>query len=152
MDIKVLQLGEGRSVWVVGDRYTFLQTGAETGNAYALIYAAVPPQGGPPPHSHRREDEAFYVLEGELLFQADGRSFQATRGTWLTLPKGSLHTFKNMGSADAKTLILVTPAGLERFFEEVGSADRASSVTAASIEKLTAVAPRYGLEIALPAK
>jgi quercetin dioxygenase-like cupin family protein len=150
MDIKALQSGEGRSVWVVGDRYTFLETGAETGNAYTLIHALVPPQSGPPPHIHRREDEAFYVLEGELLVQVDGRTFRAKQGTWLTLPKGSLHTFKNIGSADAKMLMLVTPAGLERYFEEVGSADRESSVTAASIKKLMAAAPRYGMEVVVP--
>jgi quercetin dioxygenase-like cupin family protein len=150
----VLRAGEGSSYWVVGDLYTILASGEDTGGAFALIHATVPPGSGPPPHVHRREDEAFYVLEGEVSFQADGRDIAATAGAWITLPKGSRHTFRNSGRATAKMLIVVTPSGLERFFAEVGqkAADRSSPppVTPADIERLLAVAPRYGLEIESP--
>jgi uncharacterized cupin superfamily protein len=91
----VLVSGEGRSIWVVGDRYTIKCSGKDTGGAYALMEAIVPPSSGPPPHIHSREDEAFYVLDGELQFHADGRSFSATSGAWVTLTNGSLHYFKN---------------------------------------------------------
>jgi mannose-6-phosphate isomerase-like protein (cupin superfamily) len=63
MESGVLGAGEGRSVWVVGDRYTVKAAGEDTGGAFALVEALVPPGGGPPPHIHHREDEAFYVLE-----------------------------------------------------------------------------------------
>lgn len=156
MQTGVLKAGEGRAYWVVGDLYTILASGEDTNGAYAMIHAEVPPGGGPPPHIHRREDEAFFVLEGELAFQADGRGFTATAGTWLTLAKGSLHTFRNAGTVTARMLIVVTPAGLERFFAEVGreAMDRTAApppVTQADIEKLLAAAPRYGLEIHKPA-
>src|SRR3954469_5131690 len=88
--------------------------------AIAPVEVQVPPGGGPPPHIHRREDEAFYVLEGELLFHVDGRSIAVGAGFWVTLARGSLHHFKNVGNRTARMLILVTPSGLERFFEEVG--------------------------------
>ena len=91
----VLSPGQGRSVWVVGDLYTFLATGEDTNGAYTLIHALVPPGGGPPPHIHRREHEAFYILEGEVSLTVDGRSMSGTPGAWITLPKGSLHAFKN---------------------------------------------------------
>ena len=78
------------------------------------------PGNGPPPHIHSREDEAFYVLDGELQFNVDGRSFNATSRAWVTLAKGSLHYFKNTGSKPAKMLIVVTPAGLEEFFLKIG--------------------------------
>jgi quercetin dioxygenase-like cupin family protein len=155
MQTGVLNVGEGKAYWVVGDLYTILASGEDTGGAYALIHATVPPGGGPPPHIHRREDEAFYVLEGSLTFQADGREIAATAGTWVTLAKGSLHTFRNSGTTTATMLIVVTPSGLEKFFAEVGreATDRTSPppVTHADIEKLLAVAPSYGLEIRLPA-
>jgi quercetin dioxygenase-like cupin family protein len=154
MNTGVLRPGEGRSVWVVGDRYTFLATGADTGGAYALIHAEVPPQGGPPPHRHHREDEAFYVLEGELSFEVDGRPLGATAGSWVTLPRGTWHAFKNQGPSPARMLIVVTPSGLEQFFAEVGSEATGRSSpppgTAADVEKLLAVAPKYGLEIRSP--
>ena len=150
MNTNVLNAGQGRSVWVVGDLYTFLATGDDTNGAYALIHATVPPGSGPPPHLHRREDEAFFVLDGELSIQVDGRSISATNGTWATLPKGTLHAFKNTGTRPANMLILVNPSGLEKYFEEVGHASKEESVTPAAIEKLLAIAPKYGLEIQVP--
>lgn len=150
MQTGVLRAGEGKSVWVVGDRYTFLATGADTGGAYALIHAVVPPQGGPPPHVHRCEDETFYVLEGELTFQTDGQTIEVKAGTFVMLPKGSLHTFKNTGPTTARMLITVHPSGLERFFAEVGYPSQEESVSPAAIAKLLAVAPKYGLEIQVP--
>jgi quercetin dioxygenase-like cupin family protein len=154
MQTGVQRAGEGKAYWVVGDLYTILASGDDTNRAYALIEATVPPGGGPPSHVHRREDEAFYVLEGELAFQADGRDIAATAGAWVTLPKGSRHTFRNSGAKAARMLIVVTPSGLEKFFAEVGqeATDRTTApiVTPADIERLLAVAPKYGLEIQPP--
>ena len=60
--------GAGRTVAVVGDVYRFLATGEDTNGKYALWEALVPPGGGPPPHVHSREEEGFYILEGEITF------------------------------------------------------------------------------------
>ena len=144
--------GEGRSIWVVGDRYTIKCSGMDTSGAYALLEAIVPPGAGPPPHIHSREDEAFYVLDGELQFHADGRSFSATSGAWVTLAKGSLHYFKNTGSKPARMLIVVTPAGLEEFFLEIGrktveGESEPVAPTPEDIQKLVETAPKYGIEI-----
>ncbi len=151
MKLAVQQSGEGQSVWVVGDLYTTLASGEDTGGAYALLHALVPPGGGPPPHRHHREDEAFYILEVEITCHADGRSYTARAGSWVSLPKGSLHSFKNVGTAPARMLILVNPSGLEKYFAEVGQKAVPGSapppVTPAEIERLQAVAPKYGLEI-----
>jgi quercetin dioxygenase-like cupin family protein len=154
-DHRLAERGEGRAYRVVGDLYTILASGEDAGGAYALVHAEVPPGGGPPPHVHRREDEAFYILEGELTVQADGRDITATAGAWITLPRGSLHTFRNSGTATARMLIVVTPSGLERYFAEVGqeATDRTTDpppITPADIARLLEVAPRYGLEIRPP--
>jgi quercetin dioxygenase-like cupin family protein len=155
MDSSVVKAGEGRSIWVMGDLYTIKAAGEETGGAFALIEALVPPGGGPPPHRHRREDEAFYVLEGELRFHVDGRDIDAGAGSWVTLAKGSVHHFQNVGNRPARMLIVVTPAGLERFFLEagrtVGDGDtEVITPTPEDIERLLELAPEYGLEIRLP--
>jgi len=152
MNNGVLAEGEGRSIWVVGDRYTIKCGGNETGGAFAMMEAIVPPGHGPPPHIHSREDEAFYVLEGELLFHAEGRSFTATSGAWVTLARGSLHYFKNKGSKPARMLIVVTPSGLENFFLEVGQEaidgeTEPVAPTPEDIQKLIQAAPKYGLGI-----
>ena len=64
----------GRTVAVVGDLYRFLATGKETDGKYAQFEATVFPGGGPPPHIHRREEEGFFILEGEITFQIDAWS------------------------------------------------------------------------------
>jgi quercetin dioxygenase-like cupin family protein len=89
MNNGVMVAGEGRSSWVVGDRYTIKCSGNDTSGAYALMEAFVPPGGGPPPHFHSREAEAFYILDGELQFHVEGRSFTATSRAWVKLTNGS---------------------------------------------------------------
>ena len=156
MQSNVVRPGEGRAVWAAGDRYTIKTGGQDSGGAFALFEALIPPQSGPPPHRHSREDEAFYVLAGELEFHVDGRRIVAGTGSWLTLAKGSLHHFKNIGESPALLLILVVPAGLDEFFLEVGregdprSPDTLVPVEPEDLEKMLAVAPKYGIEIVLP--
>ncbi len=108
------KIGEGRPIAVVGDVYRLLATSEETDGKYALIEAIVPPGGGPPPHKHSREEEGFYVLEGELRITVDGESFVARPGEFVNLPVGSLHWFANATDKPAKMLITLSPAGLER--------------------------------------
>jgi quercetin dioxygenase-like cupin family protein len=152
----VTRPGEGRPIAVVGDVYRFLATGEDTGGRYALWEAIVPPGGGPPPHVHSREEEGFYVLEGEITFRVGEARLVATAGMFINMPIGTPHAFRNDSSEPAKMLISVAPAGLERMFFEVGvpvteGATTAPPPTHAEIERLLAIAPRYGIEIRLPA-
>src|ERR1043165_1737970 len=146
---------QGRTVAVVGDVYRFLATGEDTGGRYALWEALVPPGGGPPPHVHSREEEGFYVLDGEITFTVGGERVVATAGTFANMPVGTPHGFRNESHRPARMLISVAPAGLERMFFEVGvplaeGATTALPPTKEDIEKLLSVAPRYGIEIKLP--
>ena len=147
---------QGRTVAVVGDVYRFLATGEDTNGKYALWEAIVPPGGGPPPHVHSREEEGFYVLEGEITFQVGDKRLVAGPGMFANMPVGTPHSFKNESNKPAKMLISVAPAGLERMFMEVGVALAEGATTALpptkdEIEKLLVIAPRYGIEIKLPA-
>lgn len=147
--------GEGRTIGVVGDVYRFLATGDDTKGRYALIEACVPPGGGPPPHVHSREVEAFYILDGEITFQIGSDQLVATAGMFVNMPIGCEHAFRNAGARPARMLIEVVPAGLEQMFLEVGQpvppgATSAPPPTPADIEKLLQAAPRYGVEIRLP--
>ncbi len=151
----VFEPGQSGSYSVVGTKYTFKAVGEETGEAYALFELTVPPQGGAPLHRHQLEDEAFYVQEGEVEFQLGEEVIVGTAGTCLHSPKGQFHRFKNIGSAPAKLLCWVVPAGLEKFFAEVGKplaspADMPPPVTPADVEKLLATAPKYQLEVIPP--
>lgn len=151
--LTVRQPDQGRAIGVVGDIYRFLVTGAETDGRYATIEATVLPGGGPPPHVHSREDETFYVLEGEITFRIGDESVVAKPGTFVHMPIGQPRAFKNETDRAAKMLISFAPAGLEDYFFEVGrplEGELPPRSTQEEIEKLLAVAPRYGLEITVP--
>src|SRR5271156_6448164 len=107
---------QGRIIAVVGDVYRFLATGSETDGKYAMWEAIVPPGGGPPPHVHSREEESFYMLEGEITFEIGAERLVAGPGTFANLPPGVWHSFKNESGKLAKMLITVAPAGLEEMF------------------------------------
>jgi quercetin dioxygenase-like cupin family protein len=111
---------DGRTIAVVGDVYRFLATGEDTNGKYALIEAIVPPGGGPPPHVHSREEEGFYIIEGEIAFQIAERRIIAGPGMFANMPVGTPHSFKNESDRPAKMLIFIAPAGLEQMFFEVG--------------------------------
>lgn len=145
----------GRTIAVVGDVYRCLATGDETGGKYTLLEAIVPPGGGPPPHVHSREEEGFYVLEGEITFTVNGERHIATAGMFTNIPIGTPHSFRNDSGAAAKMLISLAPAGLEQMFFEVGvplaeGATTAPPPTEAEIAELLEIAPNYGIEIRLP--
>jgi quercetin dioxygenase-like cupin family protein len=147
--------GEGRVLAVVGDVYRFLATGQETNGKYATIEALVPPGGGPPPHTHSREEESFYILEGEVTFTVNGERIVATAGTFANMPVGTPHAFKNESDRPARMLISVAPAGLEEMFFEFGvpvppGAQAAAPPTDAEIQKLIEIAPKYGITLLPP--
>jgi quercetin dioxygenase-like cupin family protein len=146
---------QGRTIAVVGDVYRFLATGEDTDGKYAMWEAIVPPGGGPPPHVHSREEESFYILEGEITFTINGVQLVASAGMFANMPVGTPHSFKNESGKSAKMLISVAPAGLERMFFEVGVELPEGSTTALpptkeEIEKLLKIAPGYGVEIMVP--
>lgn len=146
---------EGRRIGIVGDMYRFLATGDDTDGKYATFEAIMPPGSSPPPHVHSREQESFLVLEGEMTFQLDEDRFVAGAGTFVNMPVGSLHCFKNESDKMARLLISIAPAGLEKMFFEVGQpladdAEAAPPPSQADIQKLLEAAPRYGVEIKVP--
>ena len=154
-EVVVRKPTEGRTIAVVGDVYRFLAVSDETNGKYAMWEATVLPGGGPPPHVHSREEESFYILEGEITFSFGEERLVAAAGMFANVSVGTLHSFKNETNRPAKMLISVGPAGLEQMFFEVGQSVPTGTTTASpptkeEIEKLLAVAPRYGIEIRLP--
>jgi quercetin dioxygenase-like cupin family protein len=146
---------EGRTIAVVGDVYRFLATGEDTNEKYAQWEAIVPPGGGPPPHVHSREEEGFYVIDGEITLTIGDKRLVARAGMFANMPVGTPHSFKNESSKPAKMLISIAPAGLEKMFFEFGVPLPEGSTTTLpptkeEIKKLLAVAPSYGIEIKLP--
>jgi quercetin dioxygenase-like cupin family protein len=89
-----------------------------TGGAYSILELTLAPGSGAPEHVHQREDEIFYVVEGECEIQAGGQTWVAGAGSVVVLPKGVPHAFRNTGLSLTRILITAVPGGLEKFFEE----------------------------------
>lgn len=137
---------------VAGDRYTFLTTAADTEGAYAVIDSLVPAGNGPPPHVHEREDEAFYVIEGDFEFNVGGEVKRVSKGEFLFAPRGVPHNFRNAGTTEGKMILTITPGGFENFFAEVGTKldsanDPPVPPSPEDIEKLVKTSSQYGVTI-----
>lgn len=141
--------GEGRwARWVPGHQVTCKAHGEETGGAYSLLEVLITGEG-PPQHIHNAEDEAFYVLEGEVNVLRGEETLHATAGAFVLIPKGTVHTIWNAGSTPAKTLAIFSPPGLEDYFLETGEEDQEPTAEA-YIEKAMAVAEKNHMEITGP--
>lgn len=147
--------GGGKAFWLATDLYTFKAVGEDTDGAFSLSELTTHPQFAPPPHIHHREDETFYILEGEVEFLANGRTFTAGAGSFVYLPKGRLHMHRNAGDTPARALVLVAPAGIEKFIEEVGMPATGPSSpppppAPEELEGLVTMAQKYGIEVPPP--
>jgi quercetin dioxygenase-like cupin family protein len=108
-----------RHVFVAGDTYSVLVSGADTGGRFCLIDMLVPDGGGPPPHRHDFE-EMFSLLEGELELIFRGRTQTVKAPTTVAIPSNAPHQFKNKSGKTVHMLCMCTPAGLDAMFLEVG--------------------------------
>ena len=108
----------GEQIAVRDGSLSFLATGEQTGGAYALIETANNPHTGVRLHVHEREDETWFVLEGEFVFQVGDQTFQARQGDYVFGPRNVPHRYANQTESVARALIMVTPAGFEGFWRE----------------------------------
>jgi quercetin dioxygenase-like cupin family protein len=128
----------------LGSRSRILATSESTAGEYGLVDMVEVPAGDMPPlHVHHTHDEGFLLLEGELLLFMPGREITLHPGEFVLAPRGIPHTYQ-VGESPARWLVLSTPAGFERFVEDVAAQD---DVTPAA---LTATAAVHGIEILAP--
>ena len=139
--------GEGKMIPVPGHKITQKVSGAETNGAYSMLEVELDGDG-PPLHIHNAEDESFYVLEGEIDLQIEDRKINATAGSFTLVPKGTVHTFAQVGQQPAKFLVTYSPAGFENFFDEAVDLDVTD--TEGYVAKANALAEKYNMEIVGP--
>src|SRR5215210_568539 len=145
--------GEGESVWLVGDLIEVKLASEDTGGAYSMVEETSPPQGGPPPHLHRNVDETLYVAEEEVEVLLGDGTTRASAGALAYVPKGTLHTFKNIGTSASRVVAILSPGGFEKFFLEAGDpATEGSSAPEGEpdVGRIVEIGQKYGLEIPLP--
>ena len=151
-ELKVIGPGEARAIHWLGSRATFLATSDDTASAFTIWTYEPRPGDGPAPHVHTRDEEFFYVLEGDLTFWCAGQTFAAPAGAFVCLPKGLGHQFRNEGARPAHTLIATVPGGIEGFFLELGNpySEPHDATMPPDPKQMDEVAARYGQTIAAP--
>lgn len=116
----IRQDGEGQLMWFAGGgAFTWKATGAETNGAFLLLEDRMAGGKVTPYHSHPNEDEAIYVLEGELLVDIEGEQHHVGQGGFFCAPRGVPHAFM-VTSDSARVLALQTPATGEAFYRDAG--------------------------------
>ena len=130
---------------------TLMRSTSETTNgAFGLMeHWSMPPGFASPYHVHHLEDEAFYVLEGEMAFVCDGKWIKGGPGTYIFGPREIPHGFKVIGAIPARMLLLCSPAGFERFVLEMGE-DLTSPAAPPDVPKLIVLAAKYKIDILGP--
>jgi quercetin dioxygenase-like cupin family protein len=129
----------------------------DTAGAYSVHDNTIPPGSpGPRPHLHRYHEEAFYVLEGELTVRVGPRKILAPAGSFVVVPRGVVHQPSNPGTEPTRVLLVFSPGGMDRFFEEAAEGRMPLAAVAddpAVLERLEAFTEKYGYEFAeLPAE
>lgn len=148
----ILSPGQGRTTWQLGHEFTTKASPVTTRGAYTMLeqVCAGPP---PPMHIHDNEEEALYVLDGTIDIFLGDAVVDAWAGTFCMIPRGTVHSYRSTSPAPARLLLILSPPGFERFFEEVERRfPRASGVPPADIVEpaLDAVVDQYGLRVVGP--
>jgi quercetin dioxygenase-like cupin family protein len=149
---EVTEIARQDTFWWQGGLYEIKARAEDTAGALGLVEASLYQGFGPPLHVHTLEDEAFYVLEGEIRFRQGDDESVAGPGTWVWGPRGVQHTFK-VESESARALILVTPGGFERMFEEGGipvAEAPEPPVQEYDPEEAVAMSKRFGFDVVGP--
>lgn len=128
-------------------------TSETTNGAFGLAeHWMIPPGFASPYHVHRLEDEAFYVLEGEMAFVCDGKWLAAGPGAYVFGPRNIPHGFKVVGDSPARMLLLCAPGGFEKFILDLSEPEPAPGAppTPPDMAKLVATAAQYHIDILGP--
>jgi quercetin dioxygenase-like cupin family protein len=133
--------GEGKVVGVLRDQSTFKVRSEETGRAYAILEQKIPSGHGPPLHVHRHETEIFYVLEGQFEITIGDQKVTAPAGALVVGPRNIPHTFRNVGSQDARLLLTVIPGRFANYFIDVDGVDDGDQAA------IKAIIAKYDVEI-----
>jgi mannose-6-phosphate isomerase-like protein (cupin superfamily) len=121
-------------------------TAQDTGGACSLFELVTPPKMGPPRHVHHREDEWYYVLSGEFLFEVGGTKYTLPTGSAIWAPRDIPHVWANPGTVDGRMILLCQPGGFERFFDELAKAEMDKD----TLEQMGQLMLKYGMEMLGP--
>jgi mannose-6-phosphate isomerase-like protein (cupin superfamily) len=150
-DAFIMEARDGKRIQVAGDEVRVKVSSRDTGGAFAVFEARTRPLQGPPLHVHHEQDETWHVMEGEYVFEVDGQEIYAGPGSTVFAPRGSRHTFQNIGASPGRLMTVVVPGGLDLFFEELEAAVPAgTSPATADPSAVVPIFRKHNLELLGP--
>jgi mannose-6-phosphate isomerase-like protein (cupin superfamily) len=144
---RIVTATTGEALQPFGLDMRVLLSSQDSGGATSVIIAAHEPGVGPPPHYHGNQSECFFVLEGEYSVTTGDLSQRAGAGTLVFIPRGTVHTFKNVGATTARMLDWSLPGGQDNYFRLISEQQSEGSFNAANIAELSA---RYDTHFPAP--
>lgn len=147
MAATIVKAGDRSPLNILGMPLTMLCEAGETGGAWSLFQEEVPLGMGPPPHRHDW-DEAYYILDGEVDFEIDGKPVRSRKGDFSYLPRNTVHGFKGASVSPAHVLIFAAPAHGSEFFRELDEQVRSLPEDGAKIPQ---IGEKHGIHF-MPAK
>jgi quercetin dioxygenase-like cupin family protein len=150
----LLDAGDGEALWFADSLLTYKSTGDQTAGGLAVAEVSAPKGAGSPRHRHHHEDEAWYILDGELTFWLGDQEHAASAGAFVFGPRDVEHRFR-VDSAEARFLLLLSPAGFEDFtrtcgWPATGRTMPPPELPARDARVLAAAARAHGLDILEP--
>jgi mannose-6-phosphate isomerase-like protein (cupin superfamily) len=135
---------QGEQLFLSETWYQVWKTTGETTNGVVdTWFEVVPPAAGPPEHLHTNFDECFWIVKGTFLIKVAGTTSKASEGAWIFVPRGTAHTFRNVGTENGQLLILALPAAkVRQYFEETTALLRSQPVDEQALHRVT---ERYGV-------
>jgi mannose-6-phosphate isomerase-like protein (cupin superfamily) len=145
--VKLIGPDDAREGFLGSIGVRFMIDGSEAGERLSLVEHPMSPRAlAAPLHRHTREDEYSYVLEGRMGAQLGDDVVHAEPGDLVFKPRGQWHTFWNAGDTPCRILEIISPAGFEHFFKELGEQMAAAkAVSVAEVPNLPELGARYGL-------
>lgn len=136
--------GQGPCITYTGQTMNVKLSATDSNGEITIIESVVAPKAGPPLHVHEKENETYYVLEGEFEFVCGDDTARGGTGTFIFAPRGVPHRYANIGNAPGRVLFGFTPGGIEAFFRELGD------LKEFTLEGVTRIARKYGITMLDP--
>lgn len=142
---------EGEALWWLDSLAVIKASAADTGGQFSMLEVTEPPGAGTPLHVHHREDEAFWILEGEVTFEVGGATIAARADDYVFGPRGIPHRY-TVGAAGGRLLFILTPGGFENLVREMSTPAESRVLPPPSEEmpdmaQIAAIAEAHGCEL-----
>jgi quercetin dioxygenase-like cupin family protein len=145
--------GEGEARWWFGALAEIKATAADTGGLMSIVEVTEPPGSEAPLHVHHRDDEGFWVLEGDVTFEVGQTTIEASAGDYVFGPRGIPHRF-TVGDQGCRMLFVLVPGGIEDVIRATSEPAQSRTLppppaepTAEEVERLKAIVKEHGYEL-----